>query len=135
MLRSWPCSLARGSLFAFPSLLYAHFGTFDHDIFTKTQLHKIYLIHGYAFFVATLDECNNSIFYDFGLNWVTLCHRKRSMANLPHRQHQTDEAKIVSWVTRPIRSFRWSCRTCKIKGDRSKRPPGCARWRSLRYLS
>ena len=53
----------------------------------------------------------------------------------PHRRCQTDDAKIISWVTPPIRSFRWSCRTYKIKRDRSKRPPGYARWGSLRCLS
>ena len=46
-----------------------------------------------------------------------------------------DDAKIISWVTRPIRSFRQSCKTCKIKRDRSKRPPGYALWGSLRCLS
>ena len=53
----------------------------------------------------------------------------------PHRRRQTDDAKIVSSVIRPIWSFRRSCRTCKIERDRSKRPPGCAQWRSLQCLS
>ena len=53
----------------------------------------------------------------------------------PHRRHQTDDAKIISLVTRPIQSFRRTYRTCKIKRDKSKRPPGCARWESLQYLS
>ena len=53
----------------------------------------------------------------------------------PHRRRQTDDAKIVSWVTHQIWSFKWSCRTCKIKRDRSKRPPGCTQWGSLWCLS
>ena len=53
----------------------------------------------------------------------------------PHKRRQTDDAKIVSWITRLIWSFKRYCRTYKIKRDRSKRPPGCTQWGTLRYLS
>ena len=53
----------------------------------------------------------------------------------PHRRRQTDDAKIVSWITRLIWSFKRSCRTYKIKRDRLKRPPGCTQWGTLRCLS
>ena len=73
--------------------------------------------------------------HDSSVNWVNpLLQEELDDQSRPHRRRQTDDAKIVSWVTHPIWSSWQSCRTCKIKSW-SKRPLGRAPWGSLRCLS